>query len=83
MLPVDVTADGVRGFVLTSSIDSCHWGLIGLPNEWVLVDMADDRRVPFLKLQAGDGVRAPKRGAEVARRVPGRPVPLARRVHRR
>jgi hypothetical protein len=51
MLPIDVNAAGVKTFILTSSIDSCHWGMIGLPTEWVLVEMADNRRVPFLKFQ--------------------------------
>lgn len=51
MLPIEVNADGVKSFILTSSIDSCHWGMIGLPNEWVLVELADGRRVPFLQFQ--------------------------------
>jgi hypothetical protein len=51
MLPIDVTAEGVKTFILTSSIDSCHWGMIGLPNEWVLVEMSEGRRVPFVKFQ--------------------------------
>lgn len=51
MLPIDVNAAGVRSFILTSSIDSCHWGMIGLPNEWVVVEMAEGRRVPFVKFQ--------------------------------
>lgn len=49
MLPIDVTSAGVKTFILTSSIDSCHWGLTGLPNEWVLVEM--NARVPFLQFQ--------------------------------
>ncbi len=51
MLPVDVTANGVASFILTSSIDACHWGMTGLPHEWVLVTMAGGARVPFLKFQ--------------------------------
>ncbi len=51
MLPIDVNAEGVRSFLLTSSIDSCHWGMIGLPNEWVLVEMPEGRRVPFVQFQ--------------------------------
>lgn len=51
MLPIDVAGGGVRSFILTSSIDSCHWGMLGLPNEWVLVEMAGMARVPFLKYQ--------------------------------
>lgn len=51
MLPIDVTAEGVRTFILTSSIDSCHWGMTGQPHEWILVEMAEGRRVPFLKFQ--------------------------------
>lgn len=51
MLPIDVNADGVQTFILTSSIDSCHWGMMGFPNEWLLVEMAAGARVPFLKFQ--------------------------------
>lgn len=51
MLPIDVTADGVKTFILTSSIDSCHWGMIGFPHEWILVEMAEGKRVPFVKFQ--------------------------------
>jgi len=41
----------VASFILTSSIDSCHWGMIGLPNEWILVTLAGGQRVPFLQFQ--------------------------------
>jgi hypothetical protein len=51
MLPVDVNAEGVKTFILTSTIDSCHWGMTGQPHEWILVEMAEDRRVPFVKFQ--------------------------------
>lgn len=51
MLPIDIDAGGVRSFLLTASIDSCHWGAIGLPNEWILVEMTDGARVPFVKFQ--------------------------------
>jgi hypothetical protein len=51
MLPIDVNAAGVKSFFLTSSIDSCHWGMVGLPNEWVFVEMAEGSRVPFVKFQ--------------------------------
>jgi hypothetical protein len=51
MLPIDVNASGVASFILTASIDSCHWGMIGLPHEWVLVEMAGSKRVPYLKYQ--------------------------------
>jgi hypothetical protein len=49
MLPVDATAAGVTTFILTSSIDSCHWGMTGQAHEWVMVRMAAP--VPFLKFQ--------------------------------
>lgn len=51
MLPIDVNAEGVQAFILTSSIDSCHWGMTGQPHEWVLVEMAQGRRVPLVKFQ--------------------------------
>jgi hypothetical protein len=51
VLPVDVNSDGVATFILTSSIDSCHWGMTGLPHEWVLVQVTGGARVPFLKYQ--------------------------------
>jgi hypothetical protein len=51
MLPIDVNASGVSRFILTSSIDSCHWGMVGQAHEWVLVEIAGGQRVPFLKFQ--------------------------------
>jgi hypothetical protein len=51
MLPLDAGGTGVGLFVLTASIDSCHWGIMGLPNEWVLVRMAGGARVPFKQFQ--------------------------------
>jgi hypothetical protein len=49
MLPIDVDPSGVRTFVLTATLDSCHWGMVGLPNTWVWIQMAGDRRVPYVK----------------------------------
>lgn len=50
MLPVDVEGDHVKRFILTASIDSCHFGMIGQANEWILVTMTPGRYVPFPKL---------------------------------
>ncbi len=47
MLPVDVDGPRVTRFILTSTIDSCHWGQLGQAHEWVLVTMAPGRHVPF------------------------------------
>jgi hypothetical protein len=49
MLPLAIEQDRVSEFILTSSIDSCHFGTVGLMNEWVLVSMAAGRHVPFPK----------------------------------
>lgn len=46
MIPLAVDARGVHAFVLSSSIDSCHFGLVGGMNEWVDVRLAADARVP-------------------------------------
>ncbi len=46
VVPVDVTRDGTREFVLSSNIDSCHFGVIGGPAEWVYVTMVDSRTIP-------------------------------------
>lgn len=51
MLPIDVKPDGVSRFILTPTIDSCHWGAIGLANEWVMVEMAAAKRVPYARFQ--------------------------------
>lgn len=47
MLPVDVDGPRVTRFILTSTIDSCHWGQLGQAHEWVMVTMAPGRHVPF------------------------------------
>jgi hypothetical protein len=49
MLPVDLDGGRVTSFLLTSSIDSCHFGMIGQANEWIMVTMAPGRYVPFPK----------------------------------
>jgi len=51
MLPIDVKPEGVSKFILTPTIDSCHWGAIGLANEWVMVEMAAGKRVPYARFQ--------------------------------
>jgi hypothetical protein len=47
MLPVDVRGDRISAFLLTSSIDSCHFGMIGQANEWIMVAMSGSQTVPF------------------------------------
>jgi hypothetical protein len=49
MLPIGVDGGRVTQFLLTSTIDSCHFGLIGQANEWIMVTMASGRDVPFPK----------------------------------
>lgn len=49
MLPVDVEGGRVTRFILTASIDSCHFGMIGQANEWILVTMGPGRYAPFPK----------------------------------
>lgn len=46
VVPVDVDRQGTREFVLSSNIDSCHFGVIGGPDEWVYVTMAPGRAIP-------------------------------------
>lgn len=47
MLPLDAEPDRVTRFILTATLDACHFGQIGQANEWVLVTMARGRHVPF------------------------------------
>lgn len=46
VVPIDVDRRGISEFILSSNIDSCHFGVIGGPDEWIYVKMADDRRMP-------------------------------------
>lgn len=46
VVPVDVDRRGISEFILSSNIDSCHFGIIGGPDEWIYVKMAGDHRVP-------------------------------------
>jgi hypothetical protein len=50
MLPVQTDSGHVTRFILTATIDSCHFGLIGQANEWILVTMAPGKYVPFPKM---------------------------------
>jgi hypothetical protein len=47
MLPVDLRGDRVSTFLLTSSMDSCHFGMVGQANEWIMVTMSGNHTVPF------------------------------------
>jgi hypothetical protein len=38
-LPINLDRRGVSVFLLSGSIDSCHFGTVGAVNEWVLVSM--------------------------------------------
>jgi hypothetical protein len=49
MLPIDADGGKVTSFILTASMDSCHFGMIGQANEWIMVRMAPGRHVPFPK----------------------------------
>jgi hypothetical protein len=49
MLPLTNDGNRITEFILTASIDSCHFGTVGLMNEWILVEMAPGRSVPFPK----------------------------------
>jgi len=79
MLPVEVKPGGVRKFVLTATIDSCHWGMIGLANEWVLVEMAENKHVPSVRFQPV--VLFGRLSTAVAGRAADRFVPVAGRLH--
>jgi len=66
VVPVDVNRDGISEFILSSNIDSCHFGIIGGPDEWIYVTMAEGRRMPrpgimpvtvFGVLQVGEDMR--------------------------
>lgn len=66
VVPVDVDRMGTREFVLSAHIDSCHFGVIGGPEEWVYVTMVPGRAIPnvgstpvtvFGLLSVGEDVR--------------------------
>lgn len=46
VVPVDVDRSGIREFVLSASVDSCHFGVLGGPDEWIYVAMAEGTRIP-------------------------------------
>jgi hypothetical protein len=46
VVPVEVDRQGTREFILSSNIDSCHFGVIGGPDEWIYVTMGDGRHIP-------------------------------------
>jgi hypothetical protein len=50
MLPLETAGGRVTRFILTATLDACHFGTIGQANEWILVTMAQGRDVPFPKL---------------------------------
>jgi hypothetical protein len=66
VVPVDVDRSGIREFVLSASVDSCHFGVLGGPDEWIYVTMAEGTRIPgtgvspvtiFGVLDVGEDVR--------------------------
>jgi hypothetical protein len=66
VVPVDADRLGIREFVLSASIDSCHFGVLGGPDEWIYVTMANGARIPnpgvspvtiFGVLSVGEDVR--------------------------
>lgn len=67
MVPLDATPAGVSSFILSSSIDSCHFGLLGGMTDWVHVKIRGNARIPsaglnaltvFGTFQAGEEVEA-------------------------
>lgn len=46
VVPIDVDRNGISEFILSSNIDSCHFGVIGGPDEWIYVKMSGNRRMP-------------------------------------
>jgi hypothetical protein len=53
--------------VLSASVDSCHFGVLGGPDEWIYVTMAGGTRIPrtgvspvtiFGVLEVGEDVRS-------------------------
>ena len=67
VVPVDVDRSGIREFVLSASVDSCHFGVLGGPDEWIYVTMAGGTRIPttgvapvtvFGVLEVGEDVRS-------------------------
>ena len=45
MLPLRFGSDGVSEFLLTASVDSCHFGIVPFITDWVRVEMTEG--VPF------------------------------------
>jgi hypothetical protein len=50
MLPLQTDSGRVTRFILTATLDSCHFGMIGQANEWILVAMTPGKHVPFPRL---------------------------------
>jgi hypothetical protein len=48
MLPLDITEDGVRTFILNASYDMCYFGAPTLPNQFIIVTMSGGRRAPLV-----------------------------------
>jgi hypothetical protein len=44
MVPLEFDKGAVGRFILSASIDACHFGIVGSPNEWILVEIAGGRR---------------------------------------
>jgi hypothetical protein len=66
MVPLVADAQGVTAFILSASIDSCHFGLLGGMTEWIDVRIAGGARIPpaglnpvtvFGTLNVGEAVR--------------------------
>ena len=45
MLPLRFSSDGVSEFLLTASVDSCHFGIVPFITDWIRVEMTEG--VPF------------------------------------
>jgi hypothetical protein len=46
MLPLEIADGGVRAFILTATIDACHFGALAQANQWMSVRVAPGRSVP-------------------------------------
>lgn len=51
MLPLDLERGEVSSFLLTSWTDSCHFGMVGAVNEWIMIRVPAGARVPFTQGQ--------------------------------
>jgi hypothetical protein len=46
MIPLEF-GGGVSSFILVPTLDLCHFGMVGLPNQWVLVKMKGGKKTRY------------------------------------